>query len=67
MANTHNTTHGDNYLNHTKGIWSWMTTLDHKRIGLLYLFAITFFFVIAAAAAAAMRMSLLSPSGDLMT
>ncbi|HEY3755371.1 MAG TPA: cytochrome c oxidase subunit I [Opitutaceae bacterium] len=45
---------------------SWLTTLDHKRIGLLYLFSITFFFTIAAAAAAAMRIALLSPSGDLV-
>ena len=28
-----------NYLNETKGIWSWMTTVDHKRIGIMYLVA----------------------------
>jgi cytochrome c oxidase subunit 1 len=56
-----------NYLNARLTIGSWLGTLDHKRIGLLYLFTITFFFAIAAAAAAAMRISLLSPSGDLMT
>ena len=26
-----------NYLNNDKGIWSWMSTIDHKRIGLMYL------------------------------
>ena len=26
-----------NYLNVTKGFWSWAGTLDHKRIGLMYL------------------------------
>jgi cytochrome c oxidase subunit 1 len=26
-----------NYLNHPKGIMSWLLTLDHKRIGLMYL------------------------------
>jgi len=45
---------------------SWFCTLDHKRIGLLYLSSITVFFAIGAAAAAAMRIALLSPSGDLI-
>jgi cytochrome c oxidase subunit 1 len=45
---------------------SWLCTLDHKRIGLLYLFSITFFFTLAAIAAAAMRVALLSPQGDLV-
>ena len=26
------------------GIWSWLTTVDHKRIGTLYLFTALFFF-----------------------
>ena len=26
-----------NYLNVTRGFWSWAGTLDHKRIGLMYL------------------------------
>ncbi|MBI1367878.1 MAG: cytochrome c oxidase subunit I [Planctomycetes bacterium] len=26
-----------NYINHQKGLWSWLSTLDHKRIGLMYL------------------------------
>ena len=29
-----------NYLNADRGIKSWLFTLDHKRIGLLYLFSI---------------------------
>ena len=24
-----------NYLNETTGIWSWMSTVDHKRIGIM--------------------------------
>ena len=38
--------HAD-YLHDGKGIWSWLTTTDHKRIGLLYLFSILIFFVFA--------------------
>ena len=35
-----------NYLTHPKGIMSWLLTLDHKRIGLMYLFGGLFFFFI---------------------
>ena len=28
---------GENYLNTPKGIKSWLTTIDHKRIGIMYL------------------------------
>ena len=28
---------GDNYLTHDRGFLSWALTLDHKRIGLLYM------------------------------
>ena len=31
---------GDNYLTHSRGIRSWLFTLDHKRIGVMYLVAI---------------------------
>ena len=35
-----------NYLTHPKGIMSWILTLDHKRIGLMYLVSgIIFFFL----------------------
>ena len=30
----------DNYLTFTRGIASWLFTLDHKRIGVMYLFAV---------------------------
>ncbi len=32
------------YLNAKKGIWSWLTTLDHKRIGIMYLVTTLLFF-----------------------
>ena len=28
------------------GLWSWLTTVDHKRIGTLYLFSSLFFFLV---------------------
>ncbi len=47
----------DNYLNHTKGVWSWLFTLDHKRIA----------FFIAGVFAMLIRFHLLTPEGTLMT
>ncbi len=42
------TTHDSskNYINHESGILSWLTTLDHKRIGLLYMWTVLTFFAI---------------------
>ena len=56
-----------NYLESGHTVASWLLTLDHKRIALLYLFSITFFFAIAAVAAALMRIELLTPAGDVVT
>ena len=56
-----------NYLNEETTIKSWLFTRDHKRIGLMYLFAIMFFFAIAGFIALAMRLELMTPiGGDVM-
>lgn len=55
-----------NYLEAGHTVRSWLGTLDHKRIGLLYIASITFFFGIAALAAAMMRIELMTPQGDLV-
>jgi cytochrome c oxidase subunit 1 len=52
---------GDNYLNRTKGFVSWATTLDHKRIGILYLCSVLFFFLVGGVFAIALRTELLTP------
>lgn len=49
---------GKNYLNWETGIWSWLTTVDHKRIGLLYLYTIVAFFLIGGLAALTVRLEL---------
>jgi cytochrome c oxidase subunit 1 len=56
-----------NYLNQEYGLKSWLLTGDHKRIGLLYLFSITFFFFIGGAFASLIRLELLTPASDLMS
>lgn len=47
-----------NYINWEKGLWSWLTTIDHKRIGLMYLISLTFFFAVGGCAALMMRVEL---------
>src|SRR5213082_848026 len=44
---------------------SWLLTVDHKRIALLYLIAVTFFFFLGGAFAVMIRLELLTPQGDL--
>lgn len=56
-----------NYLNHDHSVTSWLVTLDHKRIGLLYLVTITLMFLLGGALAGAIRLELLTPKGDFLT
>ena len=50
---------GDNYINHSKGILSWMLTLDHKRIGLMYMVVVLLSFFLGGVFAIALRTQLL--------
>jgi len=56
----------DSYLSSPKGIKSWLLTVDHKRIGLMYFVAIMFFFAVAGLLAVILRTELLSPDRVLM-
>jgi cytochrome c oxidase subunit 1 len=42
-------------------VWDWMTTVDHKKIGVMYLFAILFMFFLGGMAAMAVRLELWEP------
>ncbi|MCE2941190.1 MAG: cytochrome c oxidase subunit I [Gemmatimonadota bacterium] len=44
------------------GVWSWITTVDHKRIGTLYLFTALFFFVVGGTEALVIRLQLMKPN-----
>ena len=46
---------------------SWLLTLDHKRIGILYVISITLLFGIGGAAAAMIRLDLLTPHSQLVS
>ena len=43
------------------GIWSWMTTVDHKRIGIMYFLTSFFFFFIGGLEALLIRIQLMKP------
>lgn len=55
-----------NYINHQKGLWSWLTTIDHKRIGLMYFAVVMFFFLLGGLFALALRYELMLPGTQLM-
>jgi cytochrome c oxidase subunit I len=70
MASAVTTAHGPHhaaadpnasYLDAEKGIWSWLTTLDHKRIGLMYLFGILFSLLVGGTFALLIRTELFFP------
>ncbi|MEM1245493.1 MAG: cbb3-type cytochrome c oxidase subunit I [Acidobacteriota bacterium] len=46
---------------------SWLFTVDHKRIGILYLISVSAFFVVGGFFAMLIRLELLTPQGDLVT
>src|ERR1035438_106593 len=56
----------ETYLNAGYGLKSWLLTVDHKRIALLYLMSITFFFFIGGFFALLIRLELLTPAGGLV-
>lgn len=49
-----------------KGVLSWLITMDHKRIGLMYLFAILFWFCIAVILGGLIRLELMFPGKTLI-
>jgi cytochrome c oxidase subunit 1 len=55
------------YLHITHTVKSWLLSTDHKRIGILYLIAITAFFFVGAVAAGLLRLSLVVPDGSIFT
>lgn len=71
MANTAHSSHGHqeglNYLNHEKGLWSWLTTLDHKRIGIMYFVTVMFFFLVGGIFALLIRTELFSIGQTIMS
>src|SRR3981081_3187135 len=49
------------------GLWGWMTTIDHKKIGLLYMGKGFFFFVVGGIEALILRLQLGGPNGNVVS
>ena len=59
----------ESYLEHQgkyKGLMGWLTTTDHKRIGIMYMYAIMVFFLVAAILGVLMRIELIAPGETIM-
>src|SRR5215216_1862692 len=50
-----------------RGLWSWFTTVDHKRIGILYGVSAGTFFVIGGLEALVIRLQLWTPNSTLVS
>ena len=53
--------HAEAYSQHS-GVWSWIATTDHKRIGTLYLWTALFFFLVGGLEAVLIRTQLMRPN-----
>ena len=49
------------------GIWSWITTVDHKRIGIMYGYAAFFFLLIGGLEALILRIQLSQQDNNFLT
>ncbi|HEY5068924.1 MAG TPA: hypothetical protein VII37_04030, partial [Candidatus Acidoferrum sp.] len=49
------------------GLFSWVATVDHKRIGILYLLTTLVFFVIGGVEALLMRIQLARPNNTFLS
>ncbi|MCM8529280.1 MAG: cbb3-type cytochrome c oxidase subunit I, partial [Lentisphaeraceae bacterium] len=58
---------GTNYINHEKGLKSWLTTIDHKRIGLMYLWSVVAALAAGGFFALMIRFQLAAPELDLLS
>ncbi len=54
------------YLNAERGLWSWLTTRDHKRIGVMFLVSVLLMFLLGGVYAMALRLELLTPGETVM-
>lgn len=54
-------------ISRTQGLLSWLTTVDHKRIGVLYLITTSTFFGIGGLEALVMRIQLARPRAEIVS
>lgn len=60
----------ESYLKTAEGksvLMDWLTTVDHKKIGVMYIFAAGFFFLLAGIEAILIRIQLIVPNNDFLS
>lgn len=57
----------NDYIHAGYGLKSWLLTVDHKRIAILYLISITIFFFVGGFFAFLLRLELMTPQGDIVS
>ena len=60
-------THVSTESSYQSGVWSWITTIDHKRIGILYGVSALIFFLMGGLEAMIIRVQLSSPNNDVVS
>jgi cytochrome c oxidase subunit 1/cytochrome c oxidase subunit I+III len=50
-----------------RGLWSWVTSIDHKQIGIMYVMSALFFFLVGLTLAIIMRIQLMVPMNHFVT
>jgi cytochrome c oxidase subunit 1 len=66
-SRTHEYIDPNDYIHAGYGVKSWLMTVDHKRIAILYLISITLFFFVGGFFAVLLRLELMTPQGDIVT
>mgnify|MGYP003563702466 CR=1 FL=1 len=66
VSDVHAPVEGDNYLTTGSGILSWLFTLDHKRISVMYMLVIVASFFLGGVFAVLVRTELLTPGPTIM-
>jgi len=66
MSNTNTYESYLDYKGGKKGIWAWITSTDHKRVGLLYLMGMSTFFVVGILIGLIMKLEMLTPGKTLV-
>lgn len=64
---SHSASPSINYLNNDKSLKSWLFTLDHKRIGIMYLVAVSIAFLAGGILALLVRVELMGPGETIMS
>ena len=66
VATEQSAVHGISHGEET-GLWSWITTVDHKRIAVMYFATATIFFLVGGIEAMIIRLQLMNPEQNLIS